>query len=155
AIEKLRANPADVNIIKEINNIHIKFVNLPRNILDSETASTHLEPSNDAQLSPTHLKSSNNEDLPENDSERLNNDNQNNSYFHMVRDRGFHWVDGLILGLIVCILGAYMLKQIPGRKTAGACIILFLSLVGFFIGDVLSKDPCKKRRVRKINPQAS
>ncbi|CAF3621740.1 unnamed protein product, partial [Rotaria sp. Silwood2] len=31
----------------------------------------------------THLKSSNNEDLPENDSERLNNDNQNNSYFHM------------------------------------------------------------------------
>ncbi|CAF3375328.1 unnamed protein product, partial [Rotaria sp. Silwood2] len=55
AIEKLRANPADVNIIKEINNIRIKFVNLSRNILDSETASTHLEPSNDAQLSPTNL----------------------------------------------------------------------------------------------------
>ncbi|CAF1606867.1 unnamed protein product, partial [Rotaria magnacalcarata] len=33
AVEKLCANPADDNVIKEINNIHIKFTNLSKNFL--------------------------------------------------------------------------------------------------------------------------
>ncbi|CAF2031041.1 unnamed protein product [Rotaria magnacalcarata] len=83
AVEKLCANPADDNVIKEINNIHIKFTNLSKNFLNSETASTNFEPSNDAQLSSTNVEASTNDDSSEHGSRRLNDDNQNNSYFQM------------------------------------------------------------------------
>ncbi|CAF3847026.1 unnamed protein product, partial [Rotaria magnacalcarata] len=53
---------------------------------NSETASTNFEPSNDAQLSSTNVEASTNDDSSEHGSRRLNDDNQNNSYFQMDYD---------------------------------------------------------------------
>ncbi|CAF0928639.1 unnamed protein product [Rotaria sordida] len=119
---------------------------------DSQASSTNLESSNnehlpqhDSQALSANPESSNNEHLSQHDSQQLIHNDQNN-YLQIVRDRGFQWMDGLFLGLIVCVVGAFIFKQILGRATAFLCVILLLLLVGLFIVDILSKNACKKRR---------
>ncbi|CAM4796719.1 unnamed protein product [Rotaria magnacalcarata] len=107
AVEKLCANPADDNVIKEINNIHIKFTNLSKNFLNSETASTNFEPSNDAQLSSTNVEASTNDDSSEHGSRRLNDDNQNNSYFQMA-----YSFDGIIAFVLLTICTCGYMRRV-------------------------------------------
>ncbi|CAF1122990.1 unnamed protein product [Rotaria sordida] len=103
AVEKLRANPADISIIQEINNIRV--IKMGSNgSLNTETASTNFESSNDAQLSSTNTETSNNKDSSEHSSRRLNDDNQNNSYFQMVRNRDFQWMDATNNSLAINVI---------------------------------------------------
>ncbi|CAF4416303.1 unnamed protein product [Rotaria socialis] len=120
AYQKLQADPRDLVVLREFLDIRIQLANLLEHC-PNETSSSSVEQANNE----VSIEQSNNEVVPIeplSQSSSMNMPEQTNNngittYWQLGKTRMYQWIDNIIVGLIVCFIGAFILNQVTGAKT--------------------------------------